>query len=57
MTLADEVDEVIQQVKGRIATMEMALEGLKREVERIEGMKRRWNPCQQELRDKDINWP
>ena len=56
MTLADEVDEVIRQVKGRLATIEMALEGLKHEVEKIEELKERWNPCRP-FHDQDNDWP
>ena len=49
----DEVDEVIRKAKARLEVIEMAIEGLKQDVDKIQ----RWNPCQRDLRERDINWP
>ena len=51
----DEWDAQVAEVKARLALHELAMQGLKYEVARLERLKS-WNPCQP-LREEDINWP
>jgi len=52
-----EWDAKVESVRGRLATIELAIMALKRDVAQLEEVKPRWNPCQQDLREKDMGWP
>ena len=57
-----EYTESVNQVEARLAVIELALKTCKYDVEVLQKQKealksRRWNPCQQELHDRDMGWP
>ena len=52
--MTDEVDDVVRKVKARLETIELAIQGLKYELEMLDRPKR-WNPCQLDPQNPD--WP